>query len=119
VNRVALRQFYTSVLERRKEFAGSVETPPFEGGWAGEAIFFVRVEQISEATVVDLRVQISPDGIHWVDEGSVLNSLSREGDRFVRVSHFGGWLRLAGNVSTRDGSRTPAATLTIHLALKQ
>ncbi len=107
-----MRQFYTSVLDRRKTFAGPVETPPFEGGWASEAIFFVRVESIAPGAAVDLRVQISPDGMHWIDEGTAFPSLKSEGDAFVRVSHFGGWLRLAGEASAE-------ACLTIHLALKE
>lgn len=114
-----MRQFYTSVLERRKAFADVVETPPYEGGWASEAIFFVRVERIDEGAVVNLRVQISPDGMHWVDEGGVSEPLDTEGDSFVRVSHFGGWLRLWGTVRGQDGSEAASATLTIHLALKE
>ena len=107
-----MRQFYTSVLERRKTFAGPVETPPFEGGWAGEALFFVRVESIAPGAAVNLRVQISPDGMHWIDEGTAFPPLDRAGDAFVRVSPFDGWLRLAGEAST-------AVSLTIHLALQE
>lgn len=113
-----LRQFYTSVLERRKSFSGPVETPPFEAGWASEAIFFVRVDDIVAGSSVALRVQISPDGMHWVDEGTIFELLDKPGDAFVKVSHFGGWLRLAGTTSPSGDTVNSGATLTIHLALK-
>ena len=114
-----MRQFSTSVLERRKEFAGVVETPPYEGGWASEAIFFVRVEGIDDGARLDLRVEISPDGMHWMDEGTALEPLTGEGDAFVKVSHFGGWLRLTGKVRGASEADAASATLTIHLALKE
>lgn len=44
------------------------------------------------------RVQISPDGMHWCDEGATLTLPTATGVVFCRVSHFGGWLRLVGEV---------------------
>ena len=62
---------------------------------------------------VDLRVQVSPDGIHWCDEGSGMSfSGKQDTQSFVRVSHYGGWLRLAEKII---GDRVWAL---VHLALK-
>ena len=113
-----MRQFYTSVLERRKTFTDQVETPPFEAAWASEAIFFVRVEKIADGCTIQLNVQISPDGMHWMDEGTTMPALTTTGDAFVKVTHFGGWLRLCGQMTAADET-SPSATLTIHLALKE
>lgn len=112
-----MRQFYSSVLERRKTFTDTIETPPYEAAWASEAIFFIRVEAISEGAEVELGVQISADGMHWVDDGPVTGALTEVGDFCIKASHFGGWLRLSGAVRSPDSS-VPNVMLTIHLALK-
>lgn len=103
------------VLERLKDMEGEFATEPYEAGWASEAIFFVRVEEPSPSdATVRSTVQLSADGINWVDEGG---SLVTEGlgSSFVRVAHFGGWLRLRGTVSSSTG-RT---RVSIQLALKE
>ena len=38
-----LRESYTAIVERSEELSGSFATEPYECGWAGEAIFFVRI----------------------------------------------------------------------------
>jgi hypothetical protein len=43
-------------------------------------------------------VQISPDGIHWVDEGAELTLRAGQELSFARIREFGGLLRLAGTV---------------------
>ena len=45
------------------------------------------------------KVQISPDGIAWTDEGTTLPAVTHPGVAFTRVRHFGNWLRLACQVS--------------------
>lgn len=110
-----MRQFYTSVIERREPFKGPFVTEPYETGWASEAIYFVSVESPSEADVdLDLHVQISVDGVEWLDEGSVLRCLSADGRGFVRVSNFGGWLRLRGRAPDDHD-----VVVTVQLALKE
>ena len=37
-----IRQSYTAVVERNTVWSGPFTTEPYEAGWAGEAIFFVR-----------------------------------------------------------------------------
>ena len=95
-----IRQSYTAVVERNRLWAGVFETEPYEAAWAGEAIFYVRaLEAAGMPADVQARVQISPDGIHWCDEGTSLSLPAvPDGISCCRVSRFGGWLRIAGTV---------------------
>ncbi len=111
-----MRQSITQPLERHTDITGPFETEPFECAWAGEALFFVRVqEQEGQNAVLNARVQISPDGIHWVDEGTRFDPMTEPSLKFVRVAHFGGWLRLVGEASGA-GARF---NVMIHLVLKE
>ena len=65
------------------------------------------------STVLTARVQISPDGIRWVDEGGVLTFQGRQELAALRVREFGGWLRLAGRV---EGGST---RVIVYLSLKE
>lgn len=95
-----MRQFQTTVTERKLDFKTDFETHPYEAGWASEAICFIRVESLTgDSAQLDARVQISVDGVRWVDEGASFKTISETGDYFVKVSHFGGFLRLRGSVS--------------------
>lgn len=109
-----MKTFHSSVTDLRQPFSGSFDSYPYECGWADEAIYFVTVEdQTPAGAVIDLRVQISADGIRWLDEGTTLRLTGPSAD-FVRLSHFGGFLRLAGEVT---GDQTHCV-LTVRLALK-
>ncbi|WP_440710702.1 hypothetical protein [Herbiconiux sp. YIM B11900] len=109
-----MKTFSTSVIELRQPFENEVLTHPFECGWADEALFFVEVHDADEGTTLTLRVQLSADGIRWLDEGT---EISTSGSAFARVDHFGGFLRLAGSATDRDGATTPV-TVSVRLALK-
>lgn len=103
----------TTAVEQRKIFEGDFDTHPMETGWASEAIFFVNIDEILEpGSQLNGWVQISVDGVFWVDEGTLIESLNEQGISFVRVKHFGGWLRIKGNV-------TGTLKLSIHLVLKE
>ncbi len=105
-----IRQNYTAVVERNTTFQGEFASEPYECGWAGEAIFFIRkLETQGEVAGTRVRVQISPDGMRWCDEGTTVDLTSAEVD-FVRVKHFGNWLRVAGTLPE-------AASLTAIIAL--
>ncbi|MBK9123608.1 MAG: hypothetical protein IPM16_10895 [Chloroflexi bacterium] len=107
------RTSYTAVLERNTVWEGSFATEPYEGAWASEAVFFVRTLAAGAETTA--RVQISPDGIHWCDEGTLLTVPGEaESLAFCRVSHFGGWLRLAGTIPAGQ-----KATVIVYLCLKE
>ena len=111
---MTIRQSYTAVVERNRECSGSFASEPYECGWASEAILFVRkLGQPADCAGQQLRVQISPDGMRWCDEGSTLTLSQAEVD-FVRVRHFGNWLRLAG-----DWPAEVSCRLLIALALKE
>lgn len=106
---------YTAVVERNQVWSGAFASEPYEAAWAREAIFFVRALDSGLAGAeVEARVQISPDGTRWCDEGTrFLLPTAADGVTFGRVSHFGGWLRIAGDVP--DGA---AVTVIVYLALK-
>lgn len=93
-----IRQSYTAVVERNVLWEGDFTTEPYECGWATEAIFFVRrLESQRTVTGTRLHVQISPDGMRWCDEGTVMRLTDSEVD-FCKVSRFGNWLRLRGEL---------------------
>jgi hypothetical protein len=109
-----MRNTYTAVLARGELWEGSVQTEPYEAAWAGEAIFFVRVMEATGSGQALAKVQISPDGMHWADEGGYLLIDARQDAlSFARASHFGGWLRLSVTVPPGLGLKVVAT-----LALK-
>ena len=111
-----IRQSYTAVVEQNTRWEGTFATEPYEAGWATEALFFVRALS-ADATPEDAtaRVQISPDGIHWCDEGTTLRIPSEaDGLAYARVRHFGGFLRLTGSLLEDAG-----VTVMVYLALKE
>ena len=120
-----MRQSHTAVVERNQRWEGDFATEPYEAGWSHEAIFFVRILRAEERPQVKARVQISPDGIHWCDANhesvkseyrgsgnTIYVSTSKDELAFAQVSHYGGWLRLAGTV--KDGR----VWALVHLTLK-
>lgn len=106
----------TSTVEQRKTFTSGFATHPLEAAWATEAIFFITAEEVSgESPILNAKVQISVDGINWIDEGTSAGPIAKKGHHFVRVTHFGGWLRLSCDIEGPGSS----FNLTIHLALKE
>lgn len=111
-----MRQSHTAVLARNERWEGAFETEPYETAWASEAIFFVRILHRTEGvTSARVRVQVSPDGVHWCDEGTVLElSEDPEVPAFARIRHFGGWLRLTGEMPAGV-----APKVLVYLSLKE
>ena len=95
-----LKRSYNGIVERNVEWEGAFATEPYECGWASEAIFFVRsLEGNGEGTKA--KVEITPDGMHWCDEGTTFN-LPAEGETtFCKVSHFGNWLKISGVAASK------------------
>jgi hypothetical protein len=90
----------TTAIERNQIWQGQFASEPYETAWASEAIYFVRALAVEGPIAgTTARVQLSPDGMHWCDEGSAF-ALPTEADAVtcIRLSHFGGWLRLAGEL---------------------
>lgn len=85
----------TAIVARNERWSGEAATEPFEAGWAREAILFVRALKPPQGEQPEAVVEISPDGMHWVAEGSTVK-MPAEQDAVVavRLSHFGNWLRL-------------------------
>ena len=111
-----MRQFQNSVLERKRGFTEPFETPPFECAWASEAILFLRVEGVGGVDPsIEAMVQISSDGVNWLDEGTAFPIIRLPGEHFVRVSHFGSWLRLRCEIK----GDSPSFDLLINLVLKE
>lgn len=108
-----LRENITAIVARNETWTGDAATEPYEAGWATEAVIFVRALTDPTGPQPVASVEISPDGMHWAAEGSVVRLPSRTGDiAFVRVNHFGGWLRLRAHFAAGSESRL---LVTIHL----
>jgi hypothetical protein len=109
-------QSYTAVVERSEALKGEFATEPYEAGWAREALLFIRYrEETQGSPTVRARVQISPDGMQWVDEGTELPLLDHPGLAFAKVSNFGGWLRVAGRVEPAEAE----CKALVYVALKE
>lgn len=110
-----MKQFLASTVEQRKTFESDFETHPMEGGWATEAIFFIVVEEISENEIaLNAAVEISADGVNWIPEGTVFERISKLGTYFVKIRHFGNWLRIKGQLEGEGKIK-----LSVHLHLKE
>lgn len=94
-----MKQFNAAHLEIKKSFSNGFETHPYECGWADEVIFFVLVEDIIGQGTFDAKVQISLDGVHWADEGTAFETISSCGLYFVKVKHFGNYIRLKTDIA--------------------
>lgn len=94
-----LRQSQNAVVARNEPWTGACASEPYEVGWASEAILWFRT-LAAEGDPGDtlLRVQISPDGLRWSDDGATL-PIPREGEQaFLRLRHFGAWLRVTATL---------------------
>jgi len=108
-----MRQFMTTTVEQRRVIQGPFDTHPMEAGWASEAIFFIRIEEEMEpGSTYEAAVEISVDGVLWIEEGTRITGPDDGILSFVRVSHFGGLLRLKGDVEGK-------LKMSIHLVLKE
>lgn len=108
-----MRTSAVSVVERRAEYRATGHTAPYEAGWAGEAIFFIQAPQ--GHPTLTCTAEISPDGLTWVPGGEeplILDPDSEVG--FLRLSHFGMWLRLRIEGATEAAPVRPL----VHLVLK-
>ena len=111
-----VRQSQSAVLERGVDLDKVHETEPFEVAWAGEARWFVQFYRPAPGSTVEFRVQISPDGINWLDhEGAVPVESEAVGLLSIPVTHFGHWLRLRSEHKSGDA----APMLRIYLELKE
>ena len=92
-----MRKSFNAVVERNVEWSGPFETEPYEVGWASEAVFFIR--SLTGSGSATARVQITPDGMFWCDEGTEVSLPKEGGVTFCKVTNFGNWLRLVGETN--------------------
>lgn len=103
-------------MERGADLLDTHETEPFETAWAGEARWYVHFLRPALGTFVEFRVQISPDGLNWIDHESIQPVTSdAAGLLSIPVEHFGHWLRLRCNRVSGNGN----PQLRIYLELKE
>ena len=103
----------TAIVARNETWAGEAATEPYEAGWAREAVIFVRALKQPSGPQPMARVEISPDGIHWLAEGSEVEMPTGKDEvACARISNFGNWLRVAA--SFPNGSQS-TVLVTIHL----
>ena len=107
-----LRESQVAVVARNERWAGTVSTEPYEAGWASEAVLFIRALD-AEGRAGRARVEISPDGMRWVAEGTTFELPAKaDAVTFARVSHFGNWLRITAELP--EGSAV-TVLVTFHL----
>ena len=86
-----LAESYTAVIARGEDWVDGSTTEPYEASWAREAIIMVRtLEAGTLAAGARAHVQVSLDGMRWVDEGTSLDIRPDvDGISMARLSHFG------------------------------
>ena len=115
-----IRENLTAVVARNERWSGVSGTEPYEAGWATEAVIFVRalaIERGPDAAADVLpptaRVQVSADGMRWIDEGTVFPMpQSTEHDTCARIARFGNWLRVVTELPTGVAMKV---LVTLHL----
>jgi len=87
----------TLIAVADETWTGPFATPALAVGDVTELIVFVTALDANGQVAVPARLQISPDGQHWVDEGTSFTLPYRPGEvTFARARHFGAWLRVIG-----------------------
>ena len=103
----------TAIVARNETWSGEAASEPYEAGWAREAVIFVRALKDPEGPQPEIRVEISPDGMRWLPEGTQAHMPNtRDGITALRVRHFGNWLRVAAHF--QPGARS-TVLVSIHL----
>ena len=110
-----LRRSHTATIEKNETYTSDFATEPYEAGWAGEAIWFVRITEMAEGTVFRARTQISPDGLFWSDQGEGSIIITEAGQHALSIRDFGSWLRLR----CEPAGSAPCVKLMVYLALKE
>lgn len=94
-----MRESTTAIVARNETWTGVSATEPYEAGWAAELMVFVRALDDAGGPLPAARVQISPDGMRWVDEGTSLALPSvKDAVTFARVARFGNWVRVVADL---------------------
>lgn len=103
----------TAIVSRNERWSGRAASEPYEAGWAHEAVFFVRALKQPVGAPGKAWVEISPDGMHWLREGTEFDLPGeRDGLAAARLTRFGNWLRIAARFE--DGAEC-TVLVTLHL----
>jgi hypothetical protein len=103
----------TAIVARNELWSGHAASEPYEAGWAREAIIFVRALKAPKGAQPTVRVEISPDGMHWVAEGAEAPMPAvKDGLVALRIRRFGNWLRVAADFAPGADA---TVLVTIHL----
>ena len=96
-----IRKVFTAPMQVFSPVAnGEFALEPYEAGWATEAVAMVYVHEAhGDSPRMDLRAQISVDGVRWIDFGQAFDPITGPGGYYLSLDRFGNWLRLAGEVS--------------------
>jgi hypothetical protein len=103
-----LKESATAVLLRGDRVTDGFATEPYETGWASEAVVFVL--GLDDGAGGNLSAQLSPDGMNWVDEGAEMVLPAKGQTAFLRLGHFGNWLRFEARLP-EGGERRLTLTL--------
>jgi hypothetical protein len=103
----------TAILGRNETWSGQAASEPYEAGWAHEAVLFVRALKPPVGDQPMVRVEMSPDGMRWLPEGTEAPMPTvQDGIVALRVRHFGNWLRVAADFAEGSSARV---LVTVHL----
>ena len=114
-----MRQSATSTVELNTEWRDKFTAEPFEVAWASEAIYFIRaLESERVPGGINARVQISPDGTHWCDEGTLVPLPAAPGHHLC--SSYSLWRlvasgRRASQRSVYEGNCPPRSKIVVRL----
>ncbi|MEH6724854.1 MAG: hypothetical protein V7703_01760 [Hyphomicrobiales bacterium] len=108
-----LPESHTAIVTRNEHWTGSTASQPYECGWAREAVIFVRALKPSVGDQPDFSVELSPDGMRWVPEGTRVAMPAMQDEIAVaRITNFGNWLRIRADF---DNGASSTVLVTLHL----
>ena len=109
-----LAESYTAVIARGEDWKDGSTTEPYEASWAREAIIVLRTLESGTLTPgAKAHVQISLDGMRWINEGTSLDIPTEvDGISMARLGHFGHYLRLRAEMPA-DTTGFMLATLSL------
>ncbi len=101
----------TAILTRNETWSGAAASEPCECGWAREAVLYIRALKEPIGPQPKARIEMSPDGIHWLPEGTdFAMPTGKDALAMARIRHFGNFLRVAADFA-EGSSCTVLATL--------
>ena len=108
-----MRPSTTAIVARNETWTGKARPSLMRRAGPKKSIIFVRSLKMPEGPAGRARVEISPDGLHWVPEGTEIALPSeKNGVTFARIAHFGTWLRLAAELPDKSSN---TVLVTLHL----